>query len=136
MSKSMKEKIENKPEIQATIESSLEMQCRREVSKAWYKFGFLEQPGQSAPMSPGYVPFDPSTGKRKKKSEYHRFELQDGEIYELPMWLVEHLSSLTVPEPYTIKQPGGKIQTGVRHRNRFMLTPVAPPVLESLEATG
>lgn len=112
------------------LESSVEMVARRETAKSWYKFNYLEQPGQKAFMSPGYTPWDLETGKRKKKAEYHRFELQDGEVYELPQWLVEKLNSLEVPEPYTIKKPGGQIQTGTRQRSRFSLVPVAPPVAQ------
>lgn len=118
------------------LESSAEMQARRETSKSWYKFTYLEQPGQIANMSPGYTPFDLETGKRKKKAEYHRFELQDQEIYELPLWLVERLNALTVPESHVVKQPGGQIQTAIRQRSRFMLAPVAPPVAEELLSMG
>lgn len=56
-------------------------------------------------------------GKWKYKLPF--FHLIDGEEYELPLCVVEHLNGLTVPDVKPIQGPGGQITNETYQRKRF-----------------
>lgn len=90
----------------------------------WVKFNYLEQPGQVLEFSYGKTMIKPNG---KKFTETENYKMWDGEIYELPQYIIEHLHSKVVPDPKAIKNPDGTFRIVKKQRNRFSLSMAEKP---------
>jgi len=108
-------------------------ECRKmglpyyDETKHWVTFTFLEQPGQKLDFTYGKTVYNPKKAN-KKGTVHEKYSLKDGDKYELPQYIIEHLSSLVVPDPTVEKIDNQiKLKKG-RVRNRFALGLTSPPV--------
>jgi hypothetical protein len=122
-------KEETKKERNPTQEELLKMGLPYyDETKHWVKFLFLEQPGQRLDFSYGRTVYEPSN-HNNRKTVVENFHLQDGEVYELPQYIIEHLNSLMVPDPKKEVMPNGQVRVDTnRKRNRVSCAIVSPPL--------
>ena len=93
----------------------------------WVKFSYLEQPGQELTFSFGKTVYNPHS-HNKKGTVTEKYNLKDGNKYELPQYIIEHLSNIVVPDPSVEKSENGMIRIRKdRVRNRFSLGITSPP---------
>lgn len=100
----------------------------------WAKFLFLEQPGQKLDFSFGKTVYDPTT-HNNRKTVIENYSFNDGDVYEMPQYIIEHLHSLMVPDPKMEKLPNGQIRVDKkRMKNRFSCSYASPPKEKSKTA--
>ena len=61
-----------------------------------YLFQYNQQPGTNLEFTRGLLCLNKGTGRRK--NEFFSYDLQDGEVYELPEEIANHLMKLTYYE--------------------------------------
>ncbi len=109
----MVQKVINKPKYKECPPAA-----KYNNEKHWVKFNYIEQPGQTVDFTFGKTVWNKSTGYIG--TEHENYHMIDGKIYELPKYIIDHLNSLTVPDPRMEKMPNGEIRVSTdRVRNRF-----------------
>ncbi|MFW9872317.1 MAG: hypothetical protein ACFFG0_04375 [Candidatus Thorarchaeota archaeon] len=111
-------------EIKKEAKPTFANQSLLDETMHWVKFNYLEQQGQVLEFSYGKTMVK-SNGK--KYTEVERYKMWDGEIYELPKYIIDHLNSKVVPNPKSIKNPDGTFRVIKQMRNRFGLTMAEKP---------
>lgn len=90
------------------------------------KFNYMEQPGQFLEFT--FLKSIWIEHKQRGGHEALSFKMKDGQIYELPKFIIDHLHEKTVPAPSFEKMSDGTLKEHSRsYRNRFGLIPVPRP---------
>jgi len=114
------------------VQKTKEQICRErkmpyyDETKHWTRFNFLEQPHQRLDFCFGKTIWNEK--RQRKGTHMEKYSLMDGESYELPQYIIDHLNSKTVPDPYFEKMQNGMIRSHHnRRRNRFSCNPTPKP---------